>query len=247
MIKKIVSFGCSWTHGDELMDPSIYDLSVCSDLRNDKYRNSHSYPGLIANHFGWDYTCMAYPGCSLQAMIWNFNWWLDKTPKEEQEQTFILVGLTVESRNSWYNPYYQVQGAYPALHRYMHSSWLTSSSDDIKDEPFMEEWRKFNKLYYTLSDCSHAQDINYKEAVRFFDGQSARNNIPMLQVNVLSKQHNITVPTLLDNKFNMDDLIRRNNKDNKLRCPGGHPNEKGHEIISEYLIPHVESAIINEC
>jgi len=245
MINKLVSFGCSWTFGDELMNPNIGDVH-CTDPLNDTYRRNHSFSGLIAKHFGWDYRCLAFPGGSLQAMIWNLNWWLDITPEKERAETFVFVGLTDESRNSWYNPYYQNRLDDWGVHRYMHSIWL-QGTDNIKDEPYMNEWRQLNKLYYTLSDCDKAREIRYAETVRFFDGVSARYNIPMLQVKMLTQQTKPNVPTLLESDTVLNMLMSQcEPRTNSLFCAGLHPNEQGHQIISEYLIPEVKSVIMSE-
>ena len=245
MIKQLVSFGCSWTFGDELIDPSLRDnIPHSADHRNNDYRDSHSFPGLIANHFGWDYQCLAYPGCSLQAMIWNLNWWLDNTSQEIINESFIISGLTEESRNSWYNPYHQHAGEFAGLHRYMHSSWLMTDAV-IKDEPYMDEWREFSKLYLVLSDCNATRELNFRETVRFFDGVSARFEIPMLQLNVLSNPRTINAPTISTDEMSISDFINAKSARDSMIAAGGHPNEKAHQIISEHLIPQVRSVILN--
>ena len=247
MIKQLVSFGCSWTYGDELVDPNLDNNTYTSQPENDNYRNAHSFSGLTASHYGWDYKCLAFPGSSLKSMIWNLTWWLEHSSKEEIAESLIIVGLTDESRMSWFNPYFQERDGNWGVHRYMHSIWLQGKSD-IKDEPYMPEWREFNKLYMTLSDSTEARNLNYKECVYLFDGIAARYNIPVLQFNVLAQSHEPKLPTLYNQGTSiMEKLVLRDKpRKDPLFNPGKHPNEKGHKIISEYLIDTIDSVIINE-
>lgn len=250
MIKNLVSFGCSWTYGDELLDPALADRGLPAyDRRNNVYRDQHAYPGLIAKHYGLSYTCMAYPGASLRSMSWHFQWWLDNTTDAEKQETLVLVGLTDESRVSWYNPYHQVQDINQTNDReiqrqYIHSTWLKENID-IKDEPYQTEWRDLYKMYLKLSDSTPARKLNYSDCVRLFDGASARYNIPMLQFNVLAQTRDPKLPTLLDATSLMEILVIRNKpRKEPLLAPGLHPNEKGHRVIADYLIEKIDSAII---
>lgn len=251
MINKLVSFGCSWTYGDELLDPALAAAGVPAyDRRNDLYRVQHSYPGLIADHYGLKYTCMAYPGASLRSMGWHFQWWLDHTTEAQKQETLVLVGLTDESRMSWYNPYHQVQDneitdERTVQRQYIHSTWLKEDIN-IKDEPYQDEWRKLCKMYTTLSDCGPARRLNYSDCVRLFDGAAARYNIPMLQFNVLAQTREPKLPTLLDATSLMEILVIRNKpRKEPLLAEGRHPNEKGHRVIADYLIEKLDSAIMH--
>jgi len=249
MIKKLVSFGCSWTYGDELIDPALEDQGIPAyDRRNEAYRTANAFPGLIAKHYGLDHTNMAYPGASLRSMTWHFNWWIDNTPAQELEETLVLVGLTDESRMSWYNPYHQIQEGESderTLQRqYIHSTWLKEAID-IKDEPYQNEWRELYKMYMTLSDCQNARKLNYSDAVRLFDGSAARYNIPMLQFNVMASTREPKLPTLLDSSSLMEILVIRDKpRKSPLFMPAKHPNEKGHQLIADYLIEKLDSAIM---
>ncbi len=248
MIKQLVSFGCSWTFGDELLDPRLEGrVKYPSNPLNDEYRKAHSFPGLVAEHFGWDYKCLAFPGASLRAMMWNLEWWLDNSTEEEIQESLVLVGLTSESRQSWYNPFYQQRDADWGIHRYSHSIWI-QGPDDIKDEPYSKEWKQYEKLYMTLSESEQTRELNYKECVYAFDAAAARYNIPVMQYDVLSQMHKISLPTLHNHCTSIMEKIVLRDKPRKdpLFKPGLHPNEKGHKIISEYLIEEVNSVIINE-
>lgn len=257
MIKQVVSFGCSWTYGDEILDPNLDPGVPAYDRRNDSYRNAKSFPGLIASHYGVPYRCLAYPGASLRSMVWNLNWWLDNTPDSEKAETLVLVGLTEESRMSWYNPYHQAQTDETSyeeqltdtrtfVHKqYIHSTWLKEDID-IKDEPYQDEWRELYKMYLTLSSCRESGRLNYEDAVRAFDGASARYNIPMLQFNVLATTRKPKLPTLLDATSLMEILVIRDKpRKNPLFMPEKHPNEAGHRVIADYLIEKLDSAIMS--
>jgi len=250
MFNKVISFGCSWTYGDEIIDPSFeekYNHPVMPhDSENNSYRNAHCFAGLVAKHYAAEFIQMAFPGGSLQSMIWNFNWWLSNTSDKDKAETLVLVGLTEESRISWFNPYYQTHSNENKIpFRYMHSTWLKEDID-IKDEPYQDEWRKMLKLYNSLSESSETRKMNYEQTVRQFDGAAARYDIPMIQFNVLASQREPKLPTLLDSSSALEMLVVRDKpRKEPLFMPKKHPNEKGHQIISEFLISKIDDVIIN--
>jgi len=250
MIKNLVSFGCSWTRGDELLDPALEGKGIEPfQKENDAYRTSHAFPGLVANHYGWTYEDISWNGGSLQSMLWNFNYWLDHSTPEHIAESLVIVGLTDESRMSWYNTNYlqsKRTGQHDA-HRYVHSIWIEKDFDIRGEEGRMDHWRDLHKLHYGLSDCNDWRETNYGTIVRAFDGIAARNNISMLQFNVLTRQHKLKVPTLIESSSALEMLVIRDKpRKNPLFLPKKHPNEKGHAIISEFLIDKIDSVILNE-
>lgn len=250
MIKNLVSFGCSWTYGDELIDPVLEEKGLEPYRHeNDQYRSDHSYPGLVADHYGWDYENLAWNGASLQSMLWNFNWWLDNSTPEHIAESLVIVGLTSEHRLSWYNTNYEESkrsDQHPA-HRYVHSVWINEDFDIKGEEARMDHWRELHKLHYGLSDCEDWHDTNYNTIVRAFDGMAARNNVAMLQFNVLTRQHKLKVPTLIESSSALEMLVIRDKpRKDPLFLPRKHPNEKGHAILSEFLIGKIDSVILHE-
>ena len=249
MIKNLVSFGCSWTYGDELMDPALEGKVEPFHWDNDPYRTAHAYPGLVAEHFGWSHEDLAWNGASLQSMLWNFNYWLDHSTPEHIAESIVIIGLTDESRISWHNVNYleSQRTAQHPCHQHVHSVWVNRDFTIRGEEDRMDEWRALHKIHYTLSDSDEWRVANYNSTVRAFDGIAARNNIPMLQMNMLTQNHKIKLPTLIESSSAMEMLVIRDKpRKDPLFFKGLHPNEKGHRIISEFLIKQIESAIINE-
>lgn len=249
MIKNLVSFGCSWTYGDELIDPNLKGKVEPYHWDNDPYRKAHAYPGLVASHYGWNYEDLSWSGASLQSMLWNFNWWLSNSTPEHIAESFVLVGLTEEGRMSWYNENYEEsrRTAQPEAHRYVHSIWINEDFDVRGEEDRMEYWRQLHKIHYTLSDCEDWRNTNYETVVRAFDGMAARYNIPMLQFKVLTKQHKLKVPTLIESSSALEMLVIRDKpRRDPLFMPRQHPNEKGHRILADFLIEKIDSNILNK-
>jgi hypothetical protein len=55
-IKRVIAFGCSWTYGDELIDPQFRHLDE-TEFRdhydeNKPWRLANCYAGLVADHYG---------------------------------------------------------------------------------------------------------------------------------------------------------------------------------------------------
>lgn len=245
----MVSFGCSWTYGDELIDPALEGKVEPYHWDNDAYRKAHSYPGLIADHYGWTYEDLSWNGASLQSMLWNFNWWLENSTPEHIAESFVLVGLTDESRVSWYNKNYKesVRTGQSDAHRYVHSIWINQDFDIRGEEERMEYWRELHKIHYVLSDCKDWRDTNYETVVRAFDGMAARHDLNMLQFKVLTRQHKLKVPTLIESSSALEMLVIRDKpRRDPLFKSGQHPNEKGHQILADFLIDKIDDTLIKQ-
>ena len=87
-IKNIVSFGCSWPHGTELIDPN---LPSADEQLNEPYRLSHSYPGLIAQHYGWALDDRTKVDTRLPHILLDFSDWLDNASLGEHMQSLVLI------------------------------------------------------------------------------------------------------------------------------------------------------------
>ena len=77
-IKRVIAFGCSWTYGDELIDPQFRHLDE-TEFRdhydeNKPWRLANCYAGLVADHYGLELENCAFPGSSLESMRWTMNW-----------------------------------------------------------------------------------------------------------------------------------------------------------------------------
>jgi hypothetical protein len=99
------------------------------------------------------------------------------------------------------------------------------------------------KYQMTLTDCSALSKLNYHHAVLFFDGIAARNNLKILQFNIMPAERTIpNVPTLIEpgNSWTMFFRDHPGNQKRELICNDGHPNEIGHSIIRDHLISHID-------
>jgi hypothetical protein len=223
-----VSFGCSWTFGDELLDPELEKKGMESYYtQNDQYRLSHCYTGLLASHYNLTQENLSFPGSSLQSMQWNLMWWLDNHTNNYIEQSLILVGLTDESRISWYNPHHTKDRDDPPWNNYLHTQWLEAAGSNVD-----RGWFDLHKHYLSMSACNELYKLNYDTTTRIFDGVAARYNIPVIQFNLLS-----TNVSNLSTWYNIDarGVVNNNYKKN------GHPTEQGHKNISDYLIKIIDT------
>ncbi len=67
----------------------------------------------------------------------------------------------------------------------------------------------------------------------------------MIQFNVLENKWTVNVPTLMYPGMNWRSILTSKIKDHgNVFAEGGHPNEKGHEIISKHLIEHINHATL---
>jgi hypothetical protein len=236
--KKIVGFGDSWMYGDELLDPKLLaeDPSAHTCFyQNDQYRHSHNFLGLLASHYELDFENFGIPGGSLQSEIWTLLWWLEHEP--EPDKCIVLVGHTDQDRMSFYNPKHKSYSNDPAWNRFVHTAW-TEATDDVVHP----SWKNFMKQFMVLSDCAELGRLNYQQAVQQFDGASLRYRFPLLQFDIMPRPTGIRLPTHIFNGMCYTLYFREHpaNRDRALYCKHGHPNERGHELIRDMLIPEID-------
>jgi len=236
-MKRLVAFGDSWVYGDELMDPSIPDLRWCTDPRNDEYRLSQGFPGLVAQHHGWRLENHGSNGQSLQSMIWTFEWWLDTNP--DPGESVVMVGLTHPSRTSWWYSQRTRQAWDPPWYRYLHSLWLESANgSDYRG------WYDFHKFWRAQATDDDWIRKNYQTAVYFFSGVCHRLGIPLVMFNVFEDMPEIPYSPVLNGQHGLFRLL--DDTAPPRPNPAGfwgesHPNAQGHRVIADYLIYHIES------
>ena len=240
-IKRVIAFGDSWTYGDELVDPALRHLNE-EEFRdhydsNKPWRLANCYAGLVANHYGVELDNMAFPGSSLESMRWTLQW-LIKNGQDLQD-TLWLVGLTDSSRQSWFNPLHEISLKDPPWNRHMHGTWLTQPNPDIDDN-----WFKLQKLWVGMSYHREWSEFNFQQTINLFDHAAITTKATVLQFSVLENNWSVQVPTLLYPGMNWRDILRDKKKSEGVEpfAAGGHPNEKGHEIISKHLIEHIKYA-----
>ena len=244
-IQKIVGFGDSWMFGDELLDPTLAAQSSdahCCWEQNTLYRESHCFLGLLGTHYGVPTENFGIPGGSLDSTQWTYLWWLDHEP--EPQSCLVLIFLTESNRASFYNPNHVHYSNDPAWNKFVHSTWVHFGSSVIGPE-----YTDMIKRYLVLTECPELWDIRYRQAVLFFDGQRSRLGVPTLMFNTLPPVRSTPdITSLVWPDFACTIYFREHpeNGDLGLIMPGGHPNEKGHEIIRDMLIPEVNHVILSQ-
>ena len=241
-IKRVIAFGDSWTFGDELVDPQFRDLNE-DEFRdhydeNRPWRLANCYAGRVANHFDIELENLAFPGSSLESMRWTLDWLLNNSGQDLQD-TLWLVGLTDSSRQSWFNPLHDISMRDPGWNRHMHGTWLTQPNPDIDDN-----WFKLQKLWLGMSYHREWSGYNFRQTVNLFDYAAIKTGAKLIQFSVLENNWATQSPTLLYPSMNWRDILRDKKKSEGVEpfASGGHPNEKGHEIISKHLIEHIKHA-----
>lgn len=244
-IKKIVGFGDSWMWGDELLDPQLIEndptAHSCWD-QNTPYRESHCFLGLLGQHYGLPVENFGIPGGSLESTEWTYLWWLDH--ETAPSDSLVVIFLTESNRASFYNPRHVQHSNDPPWNKFVHSTWVQSGA--LAPGP---EFTEMIKRYLVLTDCPELHDLRYRRAVMFFDGQAKRLGISTMMYNILPPPREIKdVDSLIWPDFRWARYFRTHpeNQNRELICPGGHPNEKGHEFIRDMLIPELDRVILIE-
>jgi hypothetical protein len=238
--KKIVGFGDSWIYGDELLDPELSrrhaDAHSCW-TQNEPYRNRHNFLGLLGRHYGVPIENFGIPGGSMQSSIWTFQWWVDHEP--EPENCLVLIGHTDSDRLSFYNPNHRTYSNDPPWNKFVHSSWAQYGSSAVP-----EDFRTMAKLHLVLTNCLELTRLNYLQTAQFFDGVAARKALNLMQFHVMPADVAIDLPTIIWPGFCTTEWFRDHpgNQQRELIMSGGHPNEIGHQMITEKLISTIDSA-----
>jgi hypothetical protein len=243
--KRIVGFGDSWMYGDELLDPVLArqdpEAHCCWD-QNTHYRESHCFLGLLAEHYGVPAENFGIPGGSLESTEWTYMWWLDHEPNPEQ--CLVLVFLTESNRASFYNPAHVHYSNDPPWNRFVHSTWVHFGSSVIG-----ADFTDMIKRYLVLTECPELWDLRYRRAVMLIDAQAQCAGITTLMFNTLPPVRAMpNVRSLVWPDFAWT-LYFRDHPDNQQRgliMPGGHPNEQGHRLIRDMLIPEIDRVILAE-
>ena len=226
-IKNIVSFGCSWTFGDELLDHDLKSMDIDhTNRKNDKYRLENCYTGILAKEHNLIQNNFGYPGSSLQSMIWNLVWWTKNTDIEDIKSSLVLVGLTGEDRTSWFDPRHEPGFHDPTWHRHVHSTWLNTSELFFKEAK--AGWRKLKKYYYAFSHSDELSQINIDTTTLMFDSIGYKYNIPVIQFNTVARKK----PNNIDSFYDID-VTSLLSKENYAK--NQHPNESGHKIIANEI------------
>lgn len=237
--KKIVGFGDSWVWGDELLDPNLIDHPHAHPvlIENTTYRESNCFLGRLGTHYGVPVENFGIAGGSLTSTVWNYLWWLDHETLDPAD-CLILVGLTSANRKTFYNPNHRSYGNDPPWNRYVHSAWVHHASC------YSQDWMDSVKSLTVLSDC-HEQDVlNYKQTVMFFEGQAWARSLKLLQFCTINPPLALESSSLIWADTSLCNLLKGHANSQHYLAQHGHPNEKGHQLIAENLIPFVDSCTI---
>lgn len=241
----IVGFGDSWVYGDELLDPDLaaqgFEESSACWVQNSPYRERHCFLGLLGQHYDVPVKNFGVPGGSLQSSIWTYLWWLQNTP--DPEKSMVIVFLTEPDRHSFLDPDHPVNTFTPPWERFWHSTWVDFGSSTVP-----KDFQDMIKRYMVLCNGEEIRRLNYLQTALFFDGQAARVGMPLLQFHTTIPSSTMPIETIPWPDFNWIRYFidHPNNQMRELICKNGHPNERGHEIIRDLLIPEIDRVIISE-
>ena len=228
MTKHLVSFGCSWVWGEALEDKSLNTPSW--DRAHKPYRDSHTFTGLLAEKYNLTYATYAESGSSIKSALWEFTRWIANTPKDELDESIVIVGLTEASRTSWFD-------SFDNKNKYMHSKLVQRG---LLNNPNSDSWEAMFKMHLVLQDSDEFRESEYETLVRSFDGIAYRLGVPLLMVNVFGNNYSRTVETIKHIEPLID--IIRDDK-SLVAFDGAHPNEKGHKIIADLLDKDIKEQI----
>lgn len=232
MLKKLVAFGCSFTYGDELVDPNLpADTNSC-DYKNAEYREKHCYAGIIAEHYNLELLNTAFPGSSLEAMRYAL-WWVKNNINVEE--CMFVIGYPNPFRHSFFvaeranvpDDYmdYHPERPDPPWNLYYHAPWLPLEQD--KDLP----WHDMYKLWLTHSYHEAWENFNLDQTVGYF------NSFNRPTVHMMADARSSGTSQLLNNHcgFNLHDCLIAEDY-----CKKRHPNENGHLKIAQRLIEYID-------
>ena len=233
--KKIVGFGDSWMWGAELIDPKLTHIpgirTNSKIVENYPYREANCFLGQLGKHYNVPVENFGIPGGSLQSSIWTCLMWMEKETLDLSD-CLVLVGLTESHRSSFYNNKYEATKNQPWP--FVHSSWHM--------DQYPEDFYEFMKIDAVLTSSHSLNNLNYQQAVLFFDSIAARNNMQLFQFNIFGDKHVRKIqyaPTLIwQDKDLYAEIIYES--DSTLRYKG-HPSELGHKVIADRLILEIES------
>jgi len=219
---KLVGFGCSFTYGSELVDPSI---GTDNHHANTRYRNKNVWLGRLANNLGYQFDNLAEPANSNFAIAQQVsNYFLNTY--DPQDKIIICLGWTAKTRMSWYSTKWIHNGFAGDQHGWYRScrEWVNNSTEE-----------------------SHNL---YTDNAKFIVNSICKSmNIPIIQFNALGHHKTTQYPNYFIDGSSMDSMIRRAMaEDNRLNliAKDGHPNEAGHEYFTIRLTEFVKSHIITQ-
>lgn len=232
-----MGFGDSWIWGDELLDPLLHNITNSHPImqENTPYRESHCFLGLLGHHYGVPVENFGIPGGSQQSAMWTYLWWLEHEQLDLSE-CLLLVGHTESNRDTFYNPAHVSYANDPPWNKFIHSAWVHSGASCIDSE-----WSNMVKTNMMLTDCNELRNLTYRQSVLFFEGQNYKLGNNIIQFTTMGPSIVINAKGLLWPDSGLSTFIKGCPE---LMAPGRHPNEQGHLVIRDHLIPEIDRVIL---
>jgi hypothetical protein len=162
-------------------------------------------------------------------------WWLDHEQLDPAE-CLILVGHTDANRVSFYNPNHVSYYNDPPWNRYVHSQWIHSGFEEED-----RTWTQMVKAHTVLTDCDQLHQLNYRQSLTFFEGQYHAMSHNVVQFCTIHPPMVARTCNLIWPDRSLNSFIYPNKH---LMAPDGHPNEIGHRLLRDHLIPEIERVIL---
>ena len=228
---KLVGFGCSFTYGSELIDPeldSVWDDTSESHIwdrhyKNNSWRKSHCWLGLLAEYFNCEYDNRAEPANSNFAIQHQVADYILNI-YDPNDNIVICVGWTEKLRMSWYDTKWTHNGFVSEK-----TGWNNSA----------REW--------VIRSKSETHNMYTNNAKLFVNSLCKFYNIPILQFNALGNHATSKYSNYFIDGNTMDSMLKQaqqNDSRLNLFASGGHPNEAGHEYFTIRLHDFAKQRII---
>ena len=223
--------------GDELFDPDLKDIVNPHPvmMENTPYRESHCFLGLLGKHYNVPTQNFGVAGGSLQSSLWTYLWWLEHEQLDPRE-CLILVGHTEGNRDTFYNPRHVSYANDPPWNKFVHSAWIHSGATC-----FDSDWVTMVKANMVLTNCNELSNLAYRQSVLFFEGQNYKFQNNVIQFTTMGPSIHIDAEGLLWPEHGLASFVKDNPE---LLAPNKHPNERGHAVIRDHLIPEIERVIL---
>lgn len=214
MINTLIAFGCSFTYGDELLDPNIKPGEPCNSRYNEHYRNTHCFAGIVAADLKLNFVNTAQPGGTLESMRYALYW---AFKNYRLENCLLIAGITEPSRNSYFDDSFDD----PPWIKHRHSPWLRTTPE--------QPWSDLDKKWMDLCWCDEWEQFNLYQTVKIFESVRA----PLVLLPVFESASKFV------SSSKADFIIQNWLSDNDF-APNGHPNENGHQKTAQRLIKYID-------
>jgi len=124
----------------------------------------------------------------------------------------------------------------PPWNKFVHSAWIHSGATC-----YDSDWVSMVKANMVLTGCNELSNLAYRQSVLFFEGQNYKFHNNVIQFTTMGPSTHINAEGLLWPESGLASLVKNNPE---LLAPKRHPNERGHEVIRNHLIPEIERVIL---